>query len=427
VLSLANADGGFGDRPGWASNATATYYALDALAALNALDALDRIRPRPRPARAVLTAGLRVVSLQLQSHGQGSPAEAVDLARGLRIHLWGAKNAKPEWMARVRAIAARENVPVTFFPANEEYGTWVDVPGLGTYSHTSDLFAPGDTDIGPSLAGLRAVSWPEFRTRRLAPLERGRGRIFWQFGENEELVRLFLDDSVERGGYAAISTFHFGNPDFMNSEPFLNRWRGRIPFVSIQDAHGPEPWWFADQTTGFRTLFLATEPTWDGWLEALRRNWVVAVRRDGWTHGRTWIHSGSDEVSDYVRAREAEWRWWDNPEVARPMVSLVVAQAGDTLEPARPESGAMLRVRCAWENTPQGLLKAPLSELIRLEVDGHAVTPTLVSPQRPNGLRTDHHHRWLVSDLPPGKHRAMARVRVLADGREVSRSLEFEI
>jgi hypothetical protein len=103
------------------------------------------------------------------------------------------------------------------------------------------------------------VSWEEFRERRLKPLQQGDGRLVWQFGENEELVRMFLDDSVERGGYAAISTYHFGTPDFTNSEPFLHRWRGKIPFVALQDAHGPEPWWFADMTTGFRTLFLATE------------------------------------------------------------------------------------------------------------------------------------------------------------------------
>ena len=43
-----NADGGFGDRPGWASNPVATYYALDALAALGALDAAPPTARRPR-------------------------------------------------------------------------------------------------------------------------------------------------------------------------------------------------------------------------------------------------------------------------------------------------------------------------------------------------------------------------------------------
>src|SRR5262249_24700552 len=152
--------------------------------------------------------------------------------------------------------ADRDRVPVRFFVANEEYGTWVDVPGVGTYSHTSDVIAPAGSDFGPSLAGRGVVSWPEYREQRLGPLQEAAGRLVWQFGENEELVRIFLDDSLDRGGYAAISTFHFGNPDFTNTEPFLCRYRGRIPFVALQDAHGEEPWWFADMTTGFRTLFL---------------------------------------------------------------------------------------------------------------------------------------------------------------------------
>ena len=269
--SLANADGGCGDRPGWASNPLATYQALDAL------DTLGAPRPpSPRASRSAggatpLPAGLKVFTIQIEAHGQGSPREAVALAQGLRIHLWGAKNARPEWLARAQAIADGQGVPVRFFVANEEYGTWVRVPGLGTYSHTSDIIAPAGADFGPSLANQGVVSWPDYRARRLAPLQAAGGRLVWQFGENEELVRIYLDDSLERGGYAAISTFHFGNPDFTNTEPFLGGYRGQIPFVALQDAHGAEPWWFADMTEGFRTLFLAREPTWDGWLEALRQ------------------------------------------------------------------------------------------------------------------------------------------------------------
>lgn len=435
IHGLWQRDGGFADRAGWLSNANATFCALDALAALGALDSLGAAAasaakrvPRAAPA---LPANLKVFSIQIESHGQGSPAEAVDLARSLKLDLWGAKNATPAWLARVRELAAAQRVPVTFFAAQEEYGTWVDFPGLGTYSHTADLMAPSGADIGPPLGRRgetsRAVSWPEFREKRLAPLERARGRLIWQFGENEELVRMLLDDSVERGGYAAISTYHFGNPDFMNTEPFLNRWRGRIPFIGLQDAHGPEPWWFADQTTGFRTLFLATEPTWDAWLEALRENRVVAVRRDVWTRGRTWMHSGSDAVRDFVRAREADWRWWDNPRIARPMVSLVAVRADDALEPARPERGAMLRVRCAWENTTQGQPKAPLAELVRLTVNGRAVTPTLVSPQRSNGSRNDHYHFVPLDGLAAGPHTATAVVRVLATGAETARTVEFAV
>ena len=158
-------------------------------------------------------------------------------------------------------------------------------------------------------------------------MQQAGGRLIWQFGENEELVRLYLDDSLERGGYAAISTFHFGNPDFTNSEPFLQRYRGRIPFVALQDAHGDEPWWFADMTTGFRTVFLATEPTWEAWLNALERNWVVAIRHDAVSGFKTWMHGGSPEVIEFVRRHESAWRWWDNPGIQRPLVSIVAVTA----------------------------------------------------------------------------------------------------
>jgi hypothetical protein len=432
IHSLANADGGFSDRVGWLSNATATYYALDALDMLGALNTLTSVKRRPLRTRAILPSDLKIFSIQIESHGQGSPADAVELARCLQIDLWGTKNARPGWVDRARAIAAEKKIPVKFFPANEEYGTWVNVPGLGTYSHTSDLIAPGDTDIGPPL-GVRGeasppVSWPEFRKRRLDALHKGRGRLVWQFGENEELVRMFLDDSVERGGFAMISTYHFGNPDFMNTEPFLNRWRGRIPFIGLQDAHGPEPWYFSDQTSGFRTLFLATEPTWDGWLNALKQNWTASVRRDVWTKGKTWMHTGSDEVLDLMRSREAEWRWWDNPNRFRPMVSIVPVTPGEEFEAGRPESGVNIRVRCAWENTPQGLLKAPISELVNLSVDGREVKPTLVEKKRPNGMFDEHaHHFAMPADAAKGKHTATVIVREIATKKETTRTVEFSI
>ncbi|MBX7121885.1 MAG: terpene cyclase/mutase family protein [Opitutaceae bacterium] len=415
LLSLANSDGGFSDRPGWRSNPLATYYVLDALDALGALNRIERM-PRPaalRPAR--LPGNLKVFSIQLEAHGTGSPAEAVALAGALKIDLWGSKNAKPGWIERAQQIAALHKTPVQFFTANEEYGTWLAVPGLGTYSHTSDLFAPFGRDIGHSLAGPTAVSWPDFRARRLAPLQRGDGRLFWQFGENEELVRILLDDSVARGGFAAISTFHFGNPDFTNTEPFLHRWRGRIPFVGMQDAHGAEPWWWADMTEGYRTLFLATEPTWQGWLEALKRDWVVAVRHDEVSRGETWMHGGADEVLDFVRSRESDWRWWDNPRVRRPLASLVTLRPEDTFEAGHPKAGVVLRLRCAWKNTPQGFPRERMSDLVALRVDDREVQPELVEIPRPKGGGLA--DCYFLLPLSESARQADATVREVSSGR----------
>lgn len=426
LQSLANSDGGFADRPGWLSNPMATYYALDALDALDALKTATGLKRRPTISNPSLPSNLQVFSIQLEAHGEGSPAEAVDLARSLRIHWWGAKNPKPGWLARAQAIADHQKAPVKFFVANEEYGTWINIPGLGTYSHMSDILAPADASTGAPLVGQSAVSWPDFRRKRLAPLEQVHGRLIWQFGENEELVRMLLDDSVEQGGYAAISTYHFGNPDFTNSEPFLHRWRRQIPFVALQDAHGPEPWWFSDMTTGFRTVFLATEPTWESWLQALKNNWVAAIRHDSWSAGQTWMHAGSPEVLGFVRAHERDWRWWDNPLIQRPLISIVAVRPEDEFEVARPEKGIRLRVRCAWENTTQGLPKNPIAELVRLVVDGAPVEPALIEIKQARGSALlDHYHQYHLPDPGASKYAVTAVARVMRTGEESIRTINL--
>ena len=434
--SLFNDDGGFSDRPGWCSNPMATYYALDALHQLDALESMnDRAWiAKPLAARKSnqvkpLPSGLNVYSIQFEAHGQGSPRDAVLLAKSLKIHLWGAKNAKPEWIQRAQWLADSEQVPLSFFAADEEYGTWLQVDGMGTYSHTSDIIAPPNADFGPSLANQGVVTWDEFRQRRLIALTSASGRLIWQFGENEPLVRMLLDDSIERGGFAAISTFHFGNPDFTNSEPFLKRYRQQLPFVALQDAHGPEPWWFADMTEGFRTLFLARSPTWDGFLNAMKENWIVAVRHDAVSGEETWMHAGSPSVIEFVEQHADQWQWWDNSEIARPPVSIQLLSSADQFEVGHPDPQEQLnvRVRCAWRNTPQGLAKEPLYELQQLTLDGQPLVAELKLKRRPNGLVEDHFHLASLPKLTNGPHVLRATVRAVKGGRALFRELKFTL
>ena len=83
-------------------------------------------------------------------------------------------------------------------------------------------------------------------------------------------------------------------------------------------------------------------------------------------------------------------------------------------------------MRCAWENTTQGLLKKPLAELVRLTIDDVPVTPKLISSKAPRGQTlAEHCHLHLLPEPGPGRHTAAAVVRVLATGRELTRSLEF--
>ena len=154
----------------------------------------------------------------------------------------------------------------------------------------------------------------------------------------------------------------------------------------------------------------------------------MAIRHDAVSGQKTWMHGGRDDVLEYVRQHEDQWRWWDNPQIQRPLVSVVALKAADEFEAGRPEKGVAIRVRCAWENATQGTPKNPIAELVKLLVDGAEMQPRLVARKggRGGGL-ADHYHILELVNPPPGKHTATAVVRELATKKELSRTLEFTV
>ncbi|MPY90821.1 MAG: prenyltransferase [Luteitalea sp.] len=424
---LHHESGGWVDRAGGEPNPLATYYALDALAALNHLrPSPPRVRHR---ASVAIPSSFDVFTVHIQAPGQGSPEDAVTLAEALKVHIWTAKNSAPDWTQAAQRAADRRQVPVIFARGDEEYGTYVHVPGLGTYSHLADLVAPAAGDIGPSMADKQSPHpWTAFRDTRIAALRRGRGRMIWQFNENEELTRVLLDEACDRGTYAAISAFHFGNENFLHSQPFLHCWYGRLPFVTLMDAHTNEPWWLGDQVTGFRTLFLAREPTWSGLLEALDRQLVMTVRHDAVTGWRTRMAGGSPEVRRFVSERESRWRWWEKEgrgargegqgeAIRRPAAALAVLTAESAFEVGAPSHGTAVRVRRWRHNTPHGLPLDPVTELVDLTINGRRLEPRPVTEPNDEGKLAD---EYFIADMPSGVARAevVARLRFVETGQE---------
>jgi hypothetical protein len=139
---------------------------------------------------------------------------------------------------------------------------------------------------------------------------------------------------------------------------------------------------------------------------------------------QVWMHGGSREVVEFVKARADQWQWWDNEQIARPMVSMVVVRAEDAFEAGRPAEGAVLRVRCAWQNTAQGLPKQALAELVRLEVDGKVVETKQTMLRNARGAVRD---VYRVAPVEKGRHRAKATVWVNGSGKEIVRLMEFEM
>ena len=313
LVSLWNADGGFAPRPGWKSDPMATFRAVDALNALGWLDGLrpDERRPatdRVEPDRS----DWHVWTIQFQAPGSGSVKEAVQIARDLKIHLWGAKNAQDEWIAAAQREADRLKVPVTFFRSDEDYGQRRNLPGLGNFTHIRD----------PATPPVGAKDRSSFN--------------LWQICDHECCARIWLDS----GAYDAIGTFHFGCFDMSWLLPFLYQYDGAIPLVANQDSHG-EAWWWRDELKAYRTVFLAPGGSWDDFRDACRRGTVASVREDAHTGNRLRILGGSETLRKLLMEKSEEWR------VIRPMerVSVQVLDPESRFEVARPTSGRVLRVR----------------------------------------------------------------------------------
>lgn len=408
-------EGGFRDRPGAKVNLTATYYALDALRILKA-SVHEEGHSAPAIRRPQLPTELHIYSAQVEAPGEGSPTEAVVLAEALGIHLWTAKNTPQGWIAEAQRIADARRSGVQFARGDEEYGTFTRVAGLGTYSHLDDLVAPGTAELGsyPPEKGV-PHEWSEFRDTRIRKVRQVNGRMVWQFNENEELSRILLDQSVEDGSYGAISGFHFGIGDFLDLEPFLMSWEDRLPMIGLQDAHGGESWWWAAQLEGFRTLYLAREPGWEGFVEAMDRKWMLAIRRDATTPIAPQWTGALPEVRDYIAAREREWSWWgvNSQKRKRPLAAMTVLRPGMKFEEGVPQTGIAVRLRLrfsAGKNPSRAMQGEAESELISMRIDGDPVSPrSVVNP----------HDRYLIYEIPDGRAKQIEIVvRDLASQQE---------
>ncbi len=253
------------------------------------------------------------------------------------------------------------------------------------------------------MAGKEPHPWAEFRDRRIRDLQNGGGRLIWQFNENEELTRVLLDEAVQRGTYSAISTYHFGNENFLHTQPFLMRYKDVLPFVALQDSHASEPWWWGDQLEGFRTVYLARDNSWKSWLGALADNRVMSIRHDAITKFESRFAG-----AEHVRSVVTEWWTANRGKMQRPAAAVTVLRPGDRFEQGVPASGVAIRVRALRRNSPQALPLDAVAELVRLEVDGQVLDTRLVESKNENGKVVDVFHLAEMQGVASGRHSARA-------------------
>lgn len=422
LTSLHNADGGFGSRPGLHSTALASFYAVDALKDLEMLPALDNLKAsEEEPEAKTDFSGYQIYSVQFQAHGQGSPKEAVMLADSLKIDLWGVKNPIEGWIAEAREIAKMNNVPVTFFISDEPYDKQVTIPGMGAFNHILDYIAPADAEI--QFAG--DPTFEELGNTTLKQLKEVNGGLVLQVSNNEPLARMLIDESINnRHGYLALSTVHFGQ-NFMFWLPYVAEYRYRLPLVTLQDAHGPEPWIWTDELTHHRNLFIARSPTYEGMIEAMKKNWIVGVRHDSVTNFKTRLLGGAESARQYIIERESGWKWWDNAgELKRPRVAITVLTSDDKFEAGKPDKFLNIRVRVQWNSTRE-TLKSPAFVLEELKVDGQEVKAELVIVSRANRI-IDSYYLYHWTNPVKGTREIEAKVRQVSTNKILTYSTFYQ-
>ena len=412
LVSLRNADGGFGNQPGMHSTPEATYYAIDALKILNGFAALDKAKiPVSMAVSNPDFSGYKVYTAQFEASGLGSPAEAVMIAKELNINLWGAKNPKTNWIETAQRIADENKVHVKFFVSDEPYGKFVSIPGMGTFEHVLDYISPGKDEV----VFADSATFVEFKNTTLKTLKNANGGLILQVANNEPMARMVLDESINSNlGYMAISTIHF-EQNFAFWLPYLYEYRYRLPMVTLQDAHGIESWWWTDNLTSHRNLFIAKEPTYEALITALENNWIVAVRHDSISDYETRMLGGTDAARSFIKQKESDWKWWSTPNnLIRPEVAITVVNKNDLFEAGKPEEGVNIRIRCRWKSSNLNL-KYPMNSLKELRVDGIVVNTEDVNVTQRRDLPVDAYYIYKWGTPSIGKHLIEATVIDLSD------------
>lgn len=251
---------------------------------------------------------------------------------------------------------------------------------------------------------------PVSRTDTWQPLLNRNGGVILQIANNEPLARILLDETLSTGGYVAVSTIHFSQ-NFLFFLPYLYQYRYSLPFIALQDAHGPESWWWIHELMGYRTLFLATEPTYEGMMKALKNNWVVAVRHDAVSHNKTRMLGGAPGVQEYILAHHDQWQWWDSDshKVSHPNGVITFVTPADSFEVGRPDKGVNIRIRCLWESNRQ-FLKNPIYTLERLLVNGRGVQAKSEESKQRNQL-LDSYYLYSLPEVPADGFEVQAIIR----------------
>lgn len=313
--SLQNADGGFGDRPGWKSRLESTYYAV------TAWHFLDRpeITPKqlPKPIFTPIPPGeFQIYQAQFKVP-KLNPDELAGLSkRGL--NLLGIKSYDFADVEKLLPTIESQQLPMDVVLCPEMYPHRLTQLGwplnhVGNFTldarwnaEQRDIWKQADA------VGVGRPLWTSYRDQVVGPVRKLGGFVWPEQDFELEYAYISYDSARDgKGGYnAVLCGFNWPPKDFVRVFPWHERYTDRLTTIADVDAHGDLKKW-SEQMDTVRTLFVAKGPKYADFQEAAAAGRVVTViaKPEGVASGATYY--GPAAAVQYVKDRRAEWQWWE--------------------------------------------------------------------------------------------------------------------
>jgi len=317
INRLQNADGGFGDRPGWDSRIYSTYYAVHALAILTGDAKKGIAAKRVSQADEEIPDGkYRIFQAHLKSAADlaGSQADMVDEIQKMGLHLVGAKT---EDVAAARARVREQGCRLEVLANPENYAHKLRWLGGDPGDHVSNWLIPPQLTAEErriwaeaDAAGSAGLPWEAFKQQVIRPsLELG--TLFYpELDFSMTNAYMVYDDGLDgQPGYNAILAA-LGWPawDWIRQTPYRERWVGKLPALADGDAHGDLAKW-RSRPEKQRVLYLASSHELEHFLDACRDGRTVCVIRDP-REPQGAVLYGARPAIRYVTRHQAQWQWW---------------------------------------------------------------------------------------------------------------------
>jgi hypothetical protein len=316
--SLQNADGGFGDRPGWRSRLYSTFYAVEALSLLDG-DARRGIATKqvPEPAVEPIAEGaFRIYQAQFKM-----PVVTVDELGGLHrrgFNLLALKSDKFVVVEPLLAAIREKELPMDVVLCPEEYPHRHTHVGSVTLNHVGNFTLDARWTAeqraawqAADAAGTEYLTWLGYRDRVVRPVVELGGLAYPE--QDYDLEYAYMGYGADRsgaGGYnAVLAGFNWPPYDFVRVFPWRERYVDRLTTVADVDAHGDLTKW-SDQLDYTRTLYIAKGPSYVDFQEAAAAGRVVTVIVGAEGVPSRTTYYGPQAAVDYVRRHVNDWKWW---------------------------------------------------------------------------------------------------------------------